>query len=60
VNGYLDKLKVSEVSAFQKWLPQLVKTTNFFYKFDADDKLDEVVFSDFAELAVSKFIIQRA
>jgi len=55
MKGYLDKLSLSQVIEFKKFLIEYIKNTNILLKFNITEKINHKVFSLFFDSALKKF-----
>jgi proton translocating ATP synthase F1 alpha subunit len=56
MRGYLDKLLISEISAFKNFLINLMCNTNILKEFDTTKPINQEVFTKFLIKALSRFI----
>ena len=55
MRGFLDNYKVDEIFKFQEFLTKFIGETNLLVNFDATETLNEDIFKNFYETAVSEF-----
>ena len=55
MRGFLDNYKVDEIFKFQEFLTKFIGETNLLVNFDATETLNEDIFKNFYETAVSVF-----